>query len=134
MVGFSDASKRFHPTALCVAYSEDTWTYTQLLMTLRTKGVRAKVILGDGTPCLEKRKSPRALGAKEISAAVRDTYASARRAMCWSHVSRQVDKRLVGFPKELRSRLREELHMLQFCRTDEEFTTGAIGDCCSGMK
>lgn len=48
MAGFTDANKTFHPTLLCVSYTEDTWTYSQMLEILRSKGFRASVVLGDG--------------------------------------------------------------------------------------
>ncbi|KAH7725260.1 hypothetical protein AAVH_07053 [Aphelenchoides avenae] len=111
MAGFTDARSRFHPTLLCVAHSEDTWTYSELLKALKGNGVRPDVILGDG--------------AKEITAACRDVFPAARRAMCWAHVIRQVDKRLNVFKKDLRAMVRDDLLLLQYARTDDEFITVA---------
>ncbi|KAH7719460.1 hypothetical protein AAVH_13031, partial [Aphelenchoides avenae] len=75
VAGFSDSNRRFHPTLLAVSHSEDTWSYSEILRMLYSKGYVPQVVLADG--------------AKEITAAGRVVFPAARRAMCWAHVVRQ---------------------------------------------
>lgn len=67
-------------------------------------------------------------GAKDITAACKIVFPGALRAMCWSHMIRQADKRLASFDKDLKSGLREDLKDLQYARSEEEFEKGVF--CC----
>lgn len=115
ILAISDANRRTHPVALSVTSHEDTECFEFLMQTLQQSarkltGVtyKPRVVVGDG--------------AKAITNAVQNVYGEGcLRAMCWAHVYRSIQRRLVGLPSAVRESVLAGLETLQLAPSEGEF-------------
>ena len=111
MVGFSDASHKFHPVAIAVSSNENKWMYRALLTILRDNEYAPQVVLADGC--------------SSITDAVAAVYPNAIRAMCWAHAARAMDRKLSSVPLDHRRVLRDDINNLQLSVDTAQFERAA---------
>ena len=113
--GITDAQHRFHPVSLSLVSHERTSAYLHLFTAL--KDAYAQESGQDLDPLFVI-----ADGSAAITAAVTTAFPGCPRGMCWAHVVRNVDKKLLGVRnEERRKRFRRDLHLLQLATSPREF-------------
>ncbi|KAI1706231.1 hypothetical protein Ddc_15375 [Ditylenchus destructor] len=98
VIGFSDLTHKFFPTALCVSSAETIEIYNGILGALP----RPKYVLADGDAA--------------ITAAVRSAFdPPPRRLMCYPHMIRCVDRKLheLRITGDVRQALKSDIQLLQ---------------------
>ncbi|KAH7719284.1 hypothetical protein AAVH_13256 [Aphelenchoides avenae] len=106
--GYSDCDRKFQPTLLSVATSEDTYHYSSVFSSLAEEGYEPLYVLGDG--------------AGGLTAAVKAVFPNATRLMCYAHVDRRLKKRLGSVPAALRERIKTDIDALRYARSSQEFS------------
>ena len=113
--GIIDAQHRFHPVSLSLVSHECTSAYEHLFTALKEAHadesgheLEPLFVIADGSAA--------------ITAAVKTAFPRCPRGMCWAHVVRNVDKKLLGVRnEERRKRFRRDLHLLQLATSLREF-------------
>ena len=104
--GITDAQHRFHPVSLSLVSHERTSAYKHLFTALKEahadesgRELEPLFVIADGSAA--------------ITATVKTVFPRCPRGMCWAHVVRNVDKKLLGVRnEERRKRFRWDLHLL----------------------
>ena len=104
--GLTDAQHRFHPVSLLLVSHERTSAYLHLFTAL--KDAYAQESGWDLDPLFLIVD-----GSAAITATMTIAFPGCPRGMCWAHVVRNVDKKLLGVRNEQRrKRFRRDLHLL----------------------
>ena len=116
VLALSDANHKMFPCALGIMSNEDTEAFQFLFSTLQTETEK------EGGQRFQPSLAV-ADGAAAITAALRDVFGpGCRRAMCWAHVIRQVDKKILSIPDaEAQASVREAVRVLQLASSPTEF-------------
>ena len=113
--GITDVQHRFHPVSLSLVSHEGTNAYLEVFTAQKEalweeshRQLAPLFVIADGSPA--------------ITAASRMAFPECPRAMCWAHVVRNVDKKLLGVSNvDRRNRFRRDLFVLQLATSPAEF-------------
>ena len=113
--GITDVQHRFHPVSLSLVSHEGTNAYLEVFTAQKEalweeshRQLAPLFVIADGSPA--------------ITAASRIAFPECPRAMCWAHVVRNVDKKLLGVSNvDRRNRFRRDLFVLQLATSPAEF-------------
>ncbi|KAI1709031.1 MULE transposase domain-containing protein [Ditylenchus destructor] len=105
--GFSDAVHKYYGTYIAICSNENKWSYESFFRAVAKENYVPNVLMGDGDA--------------KISAAARTIWSNIQRAMCYAHVTMNLNKKL---PKKLlteTAEIRADVAMLQEASSKEEF-------------
>lgn len=117
VLGYSDASKVFHPTAIALSSNEDNWVYGAIFWNFKNVNFNPAFLMADGS--------------KAISLATKNVWPDAKRGMCFAHVYRNVQTKIRSFGKDIQERILQDLHYVQLSRSESEFKIGGKKLCIS---
>uniref|UniRef100_A0AC34PWF5 MULE transposase domain-containing protein n=1 Tax=Panagrolaimus sp. JU765 TaxID=591449 RepID=A0AC34PWF5_9BILA len=117
LLGFSDASRRFHPTIWAVASRESEVTYSTIFKEIRNfdpeKIYTPKIVMGDGHA--------------GITNAAEVFGNETERMMCYFHLKERVKKKLpsLKISKMLKEKIKKDIEQLRGAASSEEFEKAA---------
>jgi hypothetical protein len=113
VAGTVDSNASFHPTFLALASNEDERCFTDFFKIIadQTQGCPTHIM---------------ADGALSITNAARKVFPNSKRLMCWSHMIKNVDKKLRQLNRDTKDQLRNEIQALQMALHVDQFFNGEL--------